>query len=119
MDSREYIRVLLCSLGIIFSVFYCVVWPIEGIDAGLSMTVDDTDDEMEFTSLSSNPMLRRKWLGSDLNTITRALRSTFPYLCLLNIIFWKARFVLRGAPSLLVGVSCKLFVEMDSIVVMW
>ncbi|CAI8036576.1 Sodium leak channel non-selective protein [Geodia barretti] len=41
------------------------LWPIEGTDAGLSMTVDDTDDdEMEFTSLSSNPMLRRKWLGS-------------------------------------------------------
>jgi hypothetical protein len=40
------------------------LWPIEGIDAGLSMTVYDTDDEMEFTSLSSNPMLRRKWLGS-------------------------------------------------------
>ena len=37
------------------------------------MTVDDTDDdEMEFTSLSSNPMLRRKWLGSDHNTSSRA-----------------------------------------------
>ena len=64
------IRVLLCSLGIISN---CLVWPIEGTDAGLSMTVDDTDDdEMEFTSLSSNPMLRRKWLGSDHNTSSRA-----------------------------------------------
>ena len=52
------------SAGCTCIVLHCVVWPIEGTDAGLSMTVDDTDDEMEFTSLSSNLILRRKWLGS-------------------------------------------------------